>query len=617
MGRITLLLFAGIIALGFLPSLAVSGPKIAVHVQPRNVGKAATCDVAPTVPCSQFQTSATTNVSYDVYVIAAEASAATGVGSATFGIQYDSALGMFNLGLCGDLQFPGGGWPASGGGTVITFDVINNCQTTDYGEGVQATLCWFYIYAYGAGDFQITPRNFVAVPDLGLTDCAANEIDIFPGDVGTVSFSPGGISSGINPCSGIPQDTTPPFLVSAGYLPSPDRIDVVFNESVGFGAEAMANYEVFRTASPSTTIPLTGAIANGNTVSLTLGATLPTPGVLHTVRVNNVEDSAGNSIAPNSEIQFTIPLTDPASPTVLGVTGNRGTTVVSVIFSEPMGPNVTTLSSYSLVGNALTIPINLVTQTLTSGVRLSLGQTLQSGPHSLTVSQVEDVSGNPIAPTTVPFTVGGSGRPSDPRIAVHVQPANTAKTGVCSEAPVSACVDFSTEGQLTTPYDLYVVAMDKNNTGGSLAGATFGIDYDPGLGVLGATLCGDLQFPGNGWPASGGGTVVTFDAINNCQTADFGDGPRAVLYAFYVYAYSASSFSITPRNYVSQPDLKVAGCSSAESTVSYPLFAGVAGFGTAGYNSCIPDAPPTRVESTTWGNIKRQFSGKEDDGTTP
>ena len=144
MKRCALFILACATLLGGLPVLAGASPKIAVHVQPRNTGKIATCDVGPAVPCSQFQTAADVNVSYDVYVLVAEGTGA-GIGGATFGVEYDSTLDIFGYGLCADLEFPGGGWPASGGGNLITFDVITNCQTSDYGEGIQAQLCWFYV----------------------------------------------------------------------------------------------------------------------------------------------------------------------------------------------------------------------------------------------------------------------------------------------------------------------------------------------------------------------------------------------------------------------------------------------------------------------------------------
>jgi hypothetical protein len=105
----------------------------------------------------------------------------------------------------------------------------------------------------------------------------------------------------------IPADTTPPLLVSA-RAPNPTQVDVAFNEAVTFAtAENIANYEVFETARPASTITVTSAtLAPGaqRTVALALSVSLQ-GGINYTARVNSVQDLAGNVIAPNSTAPFT------------------------------------------------------------------------------------------------------------------------------------------------------------------------------------------------------------------------------------------------------------------------------------------------------------------------
>ena len=101
-------------------------------------------------------------------------------------------------------------------------------------------------------------------------------------------------------------DTTPPTLVGAGATTA-TAVGIDFSESVAAAsAEVASNYEVFATANPTTTIPVATATraTSGTSVTLTLGAPLQN-GVDYTVRVNNVQDTAGNPIAPNSTITFT------------------------------------------------------------------------------------------------------------------------------------------------------------------------------------------------------------------------------------------------------------------------------------------------------------------------
>jgi hypothetical protein len=101
-------------------------------------------------------------------------------------------------------------------------------------------------------------------------------------------------------------DTTPPELAGASGV-STTLVDVSFSESVTAStAEQVGNYEVFVTATPMNTLPISSATlaSSGQLVALALGSALQ-QGTGYTVRVNNVEDEAGNVIAANSTVSFT------------------------------------------------------------------------------------------------------------------------------------------------------------------------------------------------------------------------------------------------------------------------------------------------------------------------
>jgi len=138
-------------------------------------------------------------------------------------------------------------------------------------------------------------------------------------------------------------DTTPPTLVSASGANS--SITVNFSEAVGTGASTASNYQVFRTGDTGSTVAVTGAAPAGSSVTLTLGAAL-SGGVGYTVRVSNVQDTAGNVIAPNSQVAFTAG-GQPATLTMTGVF-QFGAKHVGIGFTKTLSPaTATTLSNYS------------------------------------------------------------------------------------------------------------------------------------------------------------------------------------------------------------------------------------------------------------------------------
>ena len=78
--------------------------------------------------CPDFNAQWPTQAGADVYLVVASAAFDPGIAGLSCGIEFDSTVGMFGWSLCADLDFPNGGWPASGGGNRITWVASTNCQ---------------------------------------------------------------------------------------------------------------------------------------------------------------------------------------------------------------------------------------------------------------------------------------------------------------------------------------------------------------------------------------------------------------------------------------------------------------------------------------------------------
>jgi len=95
-------------------------------------------------------------------------------------------------------------------------------------------------------------------------------------------------------------DLTPPTLNTAS-LTTATEVTLIFSEAIdATTGNTAGNYEVYETATPGNTIAVNAAAVqvDGSQVVLTLAASAS--GIDHTVRVNNVEDLAGNPIAANT-----------------------------------------------------------------------------------------------------------------------------------------------------------------------------------------------------------------------------------------------------------------------------------------------------------------------------
>jgi hypothetical protein len=203
----------------------------------------------------------------------------------------------------------------------------------------------------------------------------------------------------------------------------------------------------------------------------------------------------------------------------------------------------------------------------------------------------------------------------EPGVGVHI--ASVITKNQC-EPPAGVTDPYHfrfVEPTLSTPegpfYFLYVMGCNYLDRG--LGGIEFGINYPGGYEPAGGlqpicvfdwTLCADLEFPSTGWPAPGGGNLITWSTANcgpDVQPEWF------IMYKvagfFYLGAYSPAQFTITTRPVSGL--FKVADCAAVELDLTHDGYArGIAGFGNTSlaWPGCYSQGLP--VESTTWSGIK-------------
>ena len=197
------------------------------------------------------------------------------------------------------------------------------------------------------------------------------------------------------------------------------------------------------------------------------------------------------------------------------------------------------------------------------------------------------------------------------KLALHVKSHPTVKAPpICDRADWPPCNDNESSlnviGQLTGgvgTFDVYVLALDGDSTAG-IGGATFGIEYDgataSGVDVRSWTKCTSLEYPGDGWPASGTGVLLTWDAETSCQRYSSPDDSlrhvTAVLGVFYVAVYGQDRMEIE-KNLSSGEAVAISDCASATDEIEIQDI-GSASFGNpSGYDPCKgPFAPFSRFE---------------------
>jgi len=118
-------------------------------------------------------------------------------------------------------------------------------------------------------------------------------------------------------------DLTPPTLVSAD-LSAGTSLTVVFNEVLDpIMANIPGNYEVYETGNEANFVAVSSATLQAGNTTVVLVLAADASGTPHTLRVNNIQDAAGNTIAANS----TIAIFEPGAPASI---------VINEIMQNPM-----------------------------------------------------------------------------------------------------------------------------------------------------------------------------------------------------------------------------------------------------------------------------------------
>jgi hypothetical protein len=179
-----------IIGLGQAFAASELTPKVALHVS-ATTSTSSICSTwnpnAKGIPCSDYVLRGPVRQPLLVYMVIAQADTpffADGIAGISMGIEYNGNLGegvdVISWYVCADgLEFsnpgPGGEWPASGAGNIITW---LTCPTQRIGaDGIHGVVGAFWIYAYSTDLMKVTPnRNIQAGPVIVFANCLGAEI---------------------------------------------------------------------------------------------------------------------------------------------------------------------------------------------------------------------------------------------------------------------------------------------------------------------------------------------------------------------------------------------------------------------------------------------------------
>ena len=182
------------------------------------------------------------------------------------------------------------------------------------------------------------------------------------------------------------EDVEPPTLVATTATST--TVDVEFSEEVdATTAETVPNYSVDQ----GVTVVAASLLPDGVTVRLTTSGN--TANVPYTLTVNNVEDTSGNAISPNSQVAYEY-VADVTPPVLLSA-ASPSPTAVDLTFSEALDlVSAQTVGNYG-IGQGVTVlsavlDVDDVTVHLTTSSHAA-------GPYTVTVNDVTDLQGNPVA----------------------------------------------------------------------------------------------------------------------------------------------------------------------------------------------------------------------------
>lgn len=247
----------------------------------------------------------------------------------------------------------------------------------------------------------------------------------------------------------------PPTLVSLTQLTS-SVVELTFSEAVdATTANNSSNYSF----SPARTLTFASRGGVGFEDTVVIGVTVDWDyDTLYTLTVNNVEDLAGNPIDPGSTIQFTSdPDPDPA-PTILA-SAYVDTVTVTVTFSEAVDQ-----TTAETTGNYSFSPSATVSSAVRGGggndvVTLTVASNLSySTLYTITINNVEDTTGNPIATnSTTQFTSGAA--PPGPSGPFALSPSRPIMVGY-TYAPFDSGDLSSAEADTVASFLRYSMGMD-------------------------------------------------------------------------------------------------------------------------------------------------------------
>jgi hypothetical protein len=411
-------------------------------------------------------------------------------GPALSDLSFPAAAGMIGFGSPGYNPCSGGGitplYLLSASGNGGTDQVRVRFSKNVAGGASEPSNYHVYPNAYPSSDLAVT----AAVPsgsDVILTlGAMLSGTSVYTVEVSNVQDEDGGT---INPGSSVSfiaggPDTTPPWLLSVSGEADHNMVTVVFSETVGGGASVPSNYTVYPASDPSSPLAVTGAARSTNVITLTLGSNLA-GSTSYIVSVSNVEDMAGNPIAPNSTASFSTRPGDTLPPTLVDATGEPGHNSVAVTFSEALGTNANTASNYTVYPTAdpgSPLPVISATHSQDQATLTLSSNLVASTRYTVGVSNVQDLAGNPIvANSTVQFTTG-TGDITPPVLNSAVGAASSDNvTARFSEPVVGGATTFAnysvyptSDASATFSINAVVVAASQVTLrlNGTLAGAT-------------------------------------------------------------------------------------------------------------------------------------------------
>lgn len=182
----------------------------------------------------------------------------------------------------------------------------------------------------------------------------------------------------------------------------------------------------------------------------------------------------------------------------------------------------------------------------------------------------------PAAWLAVDLTPADASPQPGPAILLHAR--SVTSKNACAWGTITDCSQAVVRGEVATSgvgpfYYVYLLAY-RQSLVPNVAGMQCGISYQDGqagdmldghgVEIYSWSLCATLEFitPGaNAWPRPGGGNLITWDAVNRCQT-----GAMAVAGYFYTGAYDPDIFGVIRRPIDGLA--KLADCTAIERTIS-------------------------------------------------